>query len=608
MLRRDALRLVGLGAMSTPRPDQVVLPPGAVVAPGSQTGVFRGRLVVISGGGPPGSGLFVYFPAPGPGKLIASIAAQNGDDPYGNLALQGIAAYGNSDAQAVLLNGGSVQFIYNVGADQSLGFISMDGSTTGGVITAQSLIRLAADAGFMIGSASNNTATVIIVTRSGDVTGAQDTANITNALAISKTVILLPGTYFITAGSIVLGVEQYLVGAGRYSTLVECVGGAGGIFIRQFNPTSGGGGLFGGGVSGLTVDGGSAGAGAVGLEYGDNEQGTLDLAVQHFNGAGSIGVWLNNTIWFTEQLHGTIFGFDNTTDVQFDVNPASMAHTPAGSFGYLDLTVYTIKANAGGQNCVNITNGANVYNGRLVIKGNMTGSASVLNTYTLSVNGVAPAGSAAPGNPSRIFGCELDMQVEVPSGSAHPPYTIFFDTGCTILACRGTLDFTQGTGTFRVSNLFIGGNANRFGYTGQIVGDFNLYPADTFSPTVTTASYGYAINFMNGATGDVFINSGDFFSCQVSANITINLVPAGETQTMPCPQRKIIKIQQAAVGGPFTVTWPNPGAPTTSNPAVHWTGGGAPALSAGANQVDVYQLVTFDGAVWFGTVLGQNMA
>lgn len=69
------------------------------MAPGSQTGVFRGRLVIIKGTGPPGSGLFVYDAA---GVLIGSIAATNGTGPLGGTVKKTITAYqDNAGAQGV---------------------------------------------------------------------------------------------------------------------------------------------------------------------------------------------------------------------------------------------------------------------------------------------------------------------------------------------------------------------------------------------------------------------------------------------------------------------------------------------------------------------------
>lgn len=109
MLRRDALRLVGLGAMSTPRrPDQRQDPPTAAVAPGSQTGVFRGRLVVIKGGGPPASGLFVYD---GSGHLIGSVAAANGTGPLGGTVLSVISVYDPASADSLDLIAAALRFV-----------------------------------------------------------------------------------------------------------------------------------------------------------------------------------------------------------------------------------------------------------------------------------------------------------------------------------------------------------------------------------------------------------------------------------------------------------------------------------------------------------------
>jgi len=65
-----------------PRPDQISDPPAAVLAPGGASGVFKGRLVVVSGTGY--SGVFVYAPGPpGTGNLIAEMS-NGGTDPYGN--------------------------------------------------------------------------------------------------------------------------------------------------------------------------------------------------------------------------------------------------------------------------------------------------------------------------------------------------------------------------------------------------------------------------------------------------------------------------------------------------------------------------------------------
>lgn len=77
-----------------PRPDQSIDPPSTVLAPGGSAGVFKGRLVVISGSSTTGgSGLFVYSPTPAKNNLIYSITAAAGHDSFGNTVLAGATSY-----------------------------------------------------------------------------------------------------------------------------------------------------------------------------------------------------------------------------------------------------------------------------------------------------------------------------------------------------------------------------------------------------------------------------------------------------------------------------------------------------------------------------------
>ena len=119
----------------------------------------------------------------------------------------------------------------------------------------------------------------------------------------------------------------------------------------------------------------------------------------------------------------------------------------------------------------------------------------------------------------------------------------------------------------------------------------------------------YSQSFMSGANGNTFTASGDFFAATLSANVTIDLGPSAQNggKTVSGPQRKTIILTQAASGGPYTVTWPKPGSPTTSAPAVYWAGGTAPTMSTGASAVDKYTLDTIDGVHWYGTA-AQAMA
>ena len=80
---------------------------------------------------------------------------------------------------------------------------------------------------------------------------------------------------------------------------------------------------FAGGIKGLTIDGSLASAGAIGLDYGDLNDGRLDLAIQHFNLAGSVGLRFRNTVNWTEKTHCRARLYDNTINVQFTVTDGS---------------------------------------------------------------------------------------------------------------------------------------------------------------------------------------------------------------------------------------------------------------------------------------------
>ena len=84
-----------------PRPDQQTDPPTAMVAAGGAAGVFKGRLVIVSGTGY--SGVFVYSPSPGTGKLKASMS-NGGTDPYGNVFNPGVETFDNLGRTVTMAN------------------------------------------------------------------------------------------------------------------------------------------------------------------------------------------------------------------------------------------------------------------------------------------------------------------------------------------------------------------------------------------------------------------------------------------------------------------------------------------------------------------------
>lgn len=70
------------------------------------------ELLIVSAGGGPFTGLFVYSPAPGNGNLIASITASNGTDPFGNGFDAGIVSY--SGLNTAILNASSLSLFAGI--------------------------------------------------------------------------------------------------------------------------------------------------------------------------------------------------------------------------------------------------------------------------------------------------------------------------------------------------------------------------------------------------------------------------------------------------------------------------------------------------------------
>ena len=101
---------------------------------------------------------------------------------------------------------------------------------------------------------------------------------------------------------------------------------------------------------------------------GDLLQYELDLTVQNFYQAGSIGIHLDNNYYWTEQLYGRVYASNCASHVVFDWTTTASS-TSSGSFERCDLDVY-INQNKGGFDGVVLRNGAFVTNGSLKIRGN----------------------------------------------------------------------------------------------------------------------------------------------------------------------------------------------------------------------------------------------
>lgn len=293
-------------------------------------------------------------------------------------------------------------------------------------------------------------------------------------------VLAIPaGTYKLT-GTVDVPWNCLLQGAGWGSQLM--FSGTGDC-IRIQNPTTGSGNYatmqsLSGGVRDLVIDGTGAGAASSGIHLGDGMGYVLDhLMVRNFTGTGSIGLYLDNNIWWTEKLRATQIMLSNcATGIVVDVTG-----TGTSSFEYNHLEAHCY-ANSG-QACYVIQGGAQ-WNG----PGGLKLSANMK-------NGSGPFLTITGG--SKIYDSPLFCRMETGGGSiTTPPQTILFGTtGGTdlIQQCTGYLLFT---GTVAASNA-TAGNLDTF--RGRIYGDTSLlatqsaqsistpgFPASTVSVTNTT--------------------------------------------------------------------------------------------------------------------------
>jgi len=80
------------------RPDQSYDPPVSATPPSASAGIFRGRLLIVSGS-TGFTGAFFYSPNPGLGNLILSIATHSGVDPFGNAFNSDLTIYGSGGSK-----------------------------------------------------------------------------------------------------------------------------------------------------------------------------------------------------------------------------------------------------------------------------------------------------------------------------------------------------------------------------------------------------------------------------------------------------------------------------------------------------------------------------
>lgn len=310
---------------------------------------------------------------------------------------------------------------------------------------------------------------------------------------------------------------------------------------------------------------------------------------------GSVGVLFDNSVAWTENTYGRVIVFNCDNCVVFTVTNSG-AYT---SFEYNDLTFKTY--GFASQMGVSFLGGAFYGGGSLKIRGNFAsaGSSSQLGAALVLSGQFTGTGSHGVGY-SQIRNCRLDLQAETNGSGSNWPYTIYFGNVQTsqscIQKCTGVMVFGD---TWTPSNWSVTTyRNNNFSFAGVITGDTNLQAGNGAFALSTSGPVGYTASpgFMSGSTLEFQTLAADYFYQTLTVNSTIllqNCVAGG--------QRKVFILTQAASGGPYTVTWPTSGSPSTSTPNVVWPGGISPAMSPAANAVDVYVLETVDGANWYGS-------
>ena len=201
-----------------------------------------------------------------------------------------------------------------------------------------------------------------------------------SALSSAGGVIYFPtGTYKVSSTVTISIAGVTLQGDGLWSSVINYTGS--GDCIRMYASlgyTSG----FGGGIKGITVDGTSASAGACGVHVGDIYQLEWDVGVRKFQGASSKGIWFDNQYWYAEDMYGHVWAQQNTLNVTFD-NSANVGGNATGSFARTLLDIVLDCKGVGDG--VTLLNGANVYDSRLAIEGNMDSGAA--QHYALNITG-----------------------------------------------------------------------------------------------------------------------------------------------------------------------------------------------------------------------------
>lgn len=387
-----------------------------------------------------------------------------------------------------------------------------------------------------------------------------------------------PGTYKF-ANSYTFGVGQGIAtGQAKTAVLFKYTGS--GTFIHSFDAafnTSVTSPLASvcGPQTGYTIDGSGAGAGAKAFKLGDQNQPDVDIGIQAFNGAASIGGWIASVIGWINYGSVTISTNDCTNHIVFDGSGVG-GGTALGGTDW----AFTQTANPN-QNGVVVEGVCSVIGRKFSLFGEYLGAVAA-NTGSVFSIGAADASSLSNFS-------SFDVNAECNTGAGNVgPVTVALGPTASFYANSGQLVFrNQGSGAFQAStgiqsNL----SFSFFGFVrSQAAGD---YLGDPFSGVGTI---GWASTTSGGALEKIGVSDGSNFYVSTGNVFNFTCSAGANTRAMfgsaPTFGQRITLFITAATSSTLTIT----GVLTSSGAGLI----GPTSVTAGF--VDVVEL-RYNGTSW----------
>jgi hypothetical protein len=331
---------------------------------------------------------------------------------------------------------------------------------------------------------------------------------------VLETLLSGGGTCYIPAGQYVVSEtlspawNVTLQGTGETSQILSYVTGD---TFAMSNPTtpSGGYGAYdiqSGGVRDLLIDGTNTGANSSGLHIG-NGLGYIvtNVFARNFTGTGSTGIWVDDSLWWTEKAYFRAQTANCTTGFYF-----TSTGTGTGSFeySYYDLVTYW-------------TNGQSA-----IVIDNVNGASSAFwggtwNYWRGNCDGSTPGPFLTLKGGVQFKRCNVILCPES-NATAGAAQTIYDAGGGTnhFVNCEGWMDF--GANTWAASNM----SAGNFQFAGPIQGDATLAALRTgvTKPTVTTPGVPAA---STNVTNDLGIDVMVYVTGGTAVAVSVNGVATG---------------------------------------------------------------------------------